>query len=111
MDLQLEIISLSYLPQRLVGRFRRTEPSLTSSIWERLRARLASEPGSVPIDDNSFEMPWPLALQVLRELGIRSLQTSLNFRFQPDETAQAHVKRFADEVRFAREARGKLTAQ
>ena len=111
MDVQPEIISLSYLPQRLVGRFQRTTISPGSSIWERLRARLASEPTSVPLDTTSFEMPWPLALQILRELGTRSLQTSLNFRFDPDESAQPQVKRFAEEVRFAREARGTLAAQ
>lgn len=111
MNAQPEIISLSYNRQRLVGKFRRARMNVESSIWERLRARLASEQGSVPLDEDTFEVPWPLALQILRELGTKTLQGSLNFRFQPDESAQAEVKKFADEVRFAREARGKLTAQ
>lgn len=109
MDAQPEIISLSYLPQRLVGRFRRANINPDSSIWERLRARLASESANVPLDDEAFEVPWPLALQILREMGSRSLQNSLNFRFQPDASAQEQVKRFAEEVRATREARGKLT--
>lgn len=103
-----EIITLSYNPQRLVGRFERGDES-TSSIWERLSARLASEPTAFPVQDRAFEMPWPVALQILREFGTRTLQAALNFRFQPDAAAQPQVQRFAQEVRIAREARGKLT--
>lgn len=111
MDASPEVISLSYLPHRLTGRFERTSSEGNSSAWERLRARLAAEPASVPAGSNAFEMPWPLALQILRELGTRSLQTSLNFRFRPDESAQEAVRRFAEEVRAAREARGKLSVK
>ncbi len=110
MDNQPEVISLSYLPQRVAGRFERTAVSAESSIWERLRARLASEPASIPLGDAAFEVPWPLALQIIREMGTRSLQKSLNFRFKPDASAEQQVQRFAEEVRFARQARGTLTA-
>lgn len=105
-----EIITISYVPARVVGRFERADGSTDSSIWTRLRARLAAEPASKSIGATAFEMPWPLVLQVLRELGSKSLQTSLNFRFQPDESAAEQVKRFAHEVQQARQARGSLTA-
>jgi SNF2 family DNA or RNA helicase len=105
-----EIITLSYHPQRLVGRFERGADESISSIWERLSARLASEPTAFPLEDRAFEMPWPLALQILREFGTRTLQAALNFRFQPDTAAQPQVQKFAEEVRVAREARGKLKA-
>ena len=62
----------------------------------------------VPIDESTLEVPWPLALQILREFGTRSLQSALNFRFEPDESARLPVQRFAEEVRTTREARGKL---
>jgi len=110
LDSAPDIITLSYIPNRVAGRFSRATVGSTSSIWERLRARLAPEPTAVTIGDTTFEVPWPLALQVLREMGTRPLQTSLNFRFQPDESAQCQVSRFAEEVRVARQAKGKLTA-
>lgn len=110
MDAQPEIISLTYNPHRLVGRFGRSATTSASAIWERLSARLASEPSSVSVDDAAFEMPWPLALQILREFGTRTLQNALNFRFRPDGLAQPQVQRFAEEVRFARESRGQLIA-
>jgi len=105
-----QIITLSYNPQRLVGRFERGKDESRSSIWERLSARLASEPTVSPVEDRAFEMPWPLALQILREFGTRTLQATLNFRFQPDAAAQPQIQKFAQEVRVTREARGKLTA-
>ncbi len=111
MDAAPTVISLSYSAPRLTGRFHRMDDAASSSIWEHLQARLASEPLSVPIDEATLEIPWPLALQVLREFGTRSLQSSLNFRFEPDESARAQVQRFAEEVRTTREARGKLVAR
>lgn len=104
------IISVSYIPQRLAGRLERVGND-ASPIWERLTSRLASEPASVPIGENAFEMPWPLILQILRELGSKTVQVSLNFRFKPDASAQEQVRKFAEEVRFTREAKGKLVAQ
>jgi SNF2 family DNA or RNA helicase len=106
----LAIISVSYIPQRLAGRFERASNG-ASPIWERLTSRLASEPTSAPVGENAYEMPWPLTLQVLRELGSKTNQTALNFRFKPDASAHEQVKRFAEEVRFTRTAKGKLTAQ
>lgn len=111
MDAAPTIITLSYNAARLTGRFHRTGDTGTSSIWERLEARLAAEAQSVRIEDAAFEMPWPLALQVLREFGTRSLQSTLNFRFEPDASARAQVQRFTEEVRTTREARGKLVAR
>lgn len=111
MDAAPTIITLSYNAPRLTGRFHREGDAGSSSIWERLQARLAAEAQSVPVDDATFETPWPLALQVLREFGTRSLQSTLNFRFEPDASARAQVQRFAEEVRTAREARGKLVAR
>ena len=52
----------------------------------------------------------PLALQILRELGSKSVQAALNFRFKPDSSAQEQVRRFAEEVRSARAAKGTLTS-
>jgi SNF2 family DNA or RNA helicase len=103
------IIVVSYIPQRLAGRFERSSVGV-SPIWERLTSRLTSEPTSVPAGENAFEMPWPLALQILRELGTKTIQGSLNFRFKPDDSAREQVKKFAEEVRFTRDAKGKLTA-
>ncbi len=110
MDVPPSIITVRYIPQRLAGRIERDTIKQASSIWERLVARLAAEPKSCPIGDRAFEMPWPLTLQILRELGTKSLQASLNFRFKPDESARAQVKKFIEDARFTREAKGKLAA-
>lgn len=111
MDAAPTIVTLSYNASRLTGRFHRVGDDTGSSIWAHLQARLAAEQQSVPIDNSTFETPWPLALQVLREFGTRSLQSTLNFRFEPDESARSQVQRFAEEVRTAREARGKLAVR
>lgn len=110
MDAAPTVISLSYSAPQLTGRFHLKQEAANSSIWEHLQARLASEPLSVPIDQATVEIPWPLALQILREFGTRSLQSSLHFRFEPDESARAQVQRFAEEVQTTRDARGKLIA-
>jgi SNF2 family DNA or RNA helicase len=107
---QPDIVSVSYIPQRVAGRFARTSAGLSSPIWERLRSRLASEPASIPLGNDGYEIPWPLALQILRELGSKSVQATLNFRFKPDASAQEQVRRFAEEVRSARAAKGTLTS-
>ena len=111
MDTSPTNIVVSYIPARVVGRFHKKGDQSTSSIWENLEARLASEIGSVSLDNDTIEVPWPLALQVLREFGTRALQSTLNFRFLPDDSAKAQVARFAEEVRSAKAARGTLVAQ
>lgn len=111
MDEQPDIITVSYIGQRITGRLEKVSDNLNSPIWERLQARFASEPAVIPIGNSAFEMPWPLVLQLLRELGNKTVQSTLNFRFKPDNSAQQQVLRFAEEVKIAREARGKLTFQ
>ena len=111
MDTAPTNIVISYVPARVVGRFHKQGDQSTSSIWEHLEARFAAEVASVSLDDGTIEVPWPLALQVLREFGTRTLQSTLNFRFAPDHSAQAQVARFAQEVRTAKAARGTLVAR
>ena len=54
-------------------------------------------------------MPWPAALDVIREFGTKAVQRSLNFRFAVDASANKPVSAFAAEVRTAKAARDTLT--
>ena len=106
----IEVISVSYIAGRVSGRFQRTTLGQHSSIWERLRAKIASDPSAITTGEDAFELPWSGALDLLREFGTRALQSALNFRFQPSESAVPMIQRFAEEVRNAKSARQKLTA-
>jgi SNF2 family DNA or RNA helicase len=104
------VVSISYLPDRVVGRFQLSGDSAASSIWERLRAELVSDSSVKFLGETSIELSWSTVLDVVREYGSRAQQTALNFRFAPDESAKEKIGRFATDLRAARSARETLTA-
>src|ERR1022692_2742025 len=104
------IVTISYNPARLSGRFTLTKDADTSSIWQHLKVRAYTDPASI-VEPLVIEMPWPTALDVIREFGTKSVQRSLAFRFAVDSSANALVNDFAAEVRAAKSARDTLTVK
>jgi SNF2 family DNA or RNA helicase len=104
------IVTISYNPARLSGRFTLSKDAATSSIWQQLRVRAYTDPASI-VDPLAIEMPWPATLDVIREFGSKSVQRSLCFRFAVDSSANALVTAFAAEVRAAKSARDTLTVK
>jgi|GEM_PF-293873 len=101
-------ISISYNPIRITGKFYRSDTH-SNSAWDRLSARAIGERIEASITADSIEMPWPNALGILRDFGSKAQQHALNFRFVPEGEAATRIKQFAEEVRKARSAKGKLT--
>lgn len=104
------IITISYDPVRVTGRLVRSDSIQSSSIWERLRARIIAQEIAISITDQCIEVSWSDVLGILREFGGKSIQQSLNFRFRPEGEAVEKINSFAQEVRQARLSRDKLTA-
>jgi SNF2 family DNA or RNA helicase len=101
------IVTISYNPARLSGRFTLTKDAALSSIWQHLKVRAYADPASI-VEPAAIEMPWPSALDIIREFGSKSSQRSLVFRFAVDSSANALVSTFAAEVRAAKSARDTL---
>jgi SNF2 family DNA or RNA helicase len=106
---QVDLVKVAYDPVRLVGKFERSG-ELGSTIWERLSAS-ALTVSDATVSDSSIELPWPAALNLLRNYGSRSQQQALRFRFAPDEQAASRIRAFAEEVRRARAARDGLVEE
>ena len=102
------IVTISYNAARLSGRFSLTTESNLSTVWEHLKLHAFSEPGAI-VEPRAIEMPWPSALDVIREFGTKSTQQSLGFRFAVDPSAAERVASFSSEVRTAKAARNTLT--
>lgn len=101
-------LRIDYDPHRNLGRV--TRVSGDSAIWERLRALFGTDT-QVTLRDQSFEMPWPKVLDLVREFGSRATQQSLDFRFRPSETAAPKLAAFVREYKGARGSRDQLTLQ
>lgn len=97
-------VAIDYDPNRVRGIIAKHGDENGSSIWERLKARFASN-GDVILVNDSMDMPWPEVLGVIREFGSATTQKALGFRFTPSERARAKVATFIAETKKAREAR------
>ncbi len=106
-DVTTAIVTISYNPARISGRFTLTKQTPTSAIWEHLKVRAYADPAAV-VEQNAIEMPWPSALDVIREYGTKASQRSIHFRFALDPNANALVSTFAAEVRAAKSAKDSL---
>ncbi|HYI41165.1 MAG TPA: DEAD/DEAH box helicase [Allosphingosinicella sp.] len=103
-------IGIDYDPIRVRGAIVKTTGADDSSIWERLKARFASNT-DIRLVDNSMDMPWPEVLGVVREFGSANTQKALNFRFRPTARAAPKIAAFIAETRQARAAKDKLVLQ
>lgn len=91
------------------GRFAVAEENSSAPIWSRIRALIVSKGVSATITDLTIDLPWPDALNIVREFGSKATQRTLHFRFKPDASALARVQSFTEEVRAARAGQGGLT--
>lgn len=103
------IIKINYDPVRISGRFIRDETSENSSIWERLKSRLIEKDIEARTYEDTIEISWPDALDIIREFGAKSTQKALNFRFHPENEANDKIQSFLQEYKEAKSARDKLT--
>ncbi len=102
-------ITVTYDAVRLSGRLERSD-EVSSSIWDRLKARAIASASAPQISESVIILPWPHVLGIIREFGTRQSQQALNFRFSPQGEASDKIRRFVDEVRRARAARNSLNA-
>jgi len=103
----IDTIGIEYDSVRISGRFRRLEGD-QSTIWDRLIGSAIGASADVMVSDNSLEVPWPMALSLVRDFGSRSQQEALRFRFRPMGEAEARIRDFANDVRRANAARNSL---
>lgn len=104
------VLRIEYDPVRVIGRIDRGDDGSSSPIWERLRAHFGNQP-DVRLTDQTIDMPWPRLLEVIREFGTKSIQSSLNFRFRPEGEAADRIAAFVQEVKEARQKRNHLTLE
>ncbi len=91
------------------GAFVVAENCLSEPIWARLKLAIRSKKLDHTISDGRIHLSWPDTVSVVRELGSRSNQQALNFRFRPLGEAERKLKEFAYQVKQARSQRETLT--
>lgn len=82
--------------------------ALESAIWARLKLTIRGSRLQHKIKGTEIALSWPDVLGVVRELGSKATQSSLNFRFQPEGIAIAKLRSFSEEFRKARTQRLRL---
>jgi SNF2 family DNA or RNA helicase len=101
------LVVVNYDPVQLTGRLLLVGTP-NSSIWERLRARALEDPDGREISTNELVLSWPYVLSTLREYGTKQQQQTLGFRFRLEGEANGLARKFAEELKLARQARSKL---
>ena len=81
-----------------------------SAIWSRIKLSLRSKSISYTDNGSRIELSWPDVLGVVRELGSKTNQISLGFRFKPNENAAIALKKFAEQFVSTRKQRKELSA-
>lgn len=82
--------------------------ALETAIWARLKLAIRTKKLDHTITDGDIGLSWPDTLGVVRELGSKANQKSLNFRFQPDGEAKDKLSAFAAQIRKTREQRNQV---
>lgn len=72
--------------------------SLDSPIWTRLKLAIRTKNIEHTINEGRIRMPWPSILSIVRELGSKASQQSLDFRFCPKGDALQRIKGFASQL-------------
>ena len=83
-EAETSTILVGHDPVRLTGRLSLTVKS-DSSIWERFRSRVFSDPAGRELSNNQLELPWPSTLSILREFGTKQQQQTFGFHFKFEE--------------------------
>lgn len=101
------IVEIGYNGNNLSGRLTRGINNESSSIWERLQSRFINTLDTI-VTETYIETPWPNVLDMVRELGTRQFQQSLNFKFLPSESAVEKLKEFSKQISETRASRSTL---
>ena len=103
-------IAIDYDPTRVRGIISKQGNEDSSPIWERLKARFASNSDVLNFGD-TMDMPWPEVLGVIREFGSASVQNALNFRLIPSARSREKVAAFVVETKKARRSKDTLVLE
>lgn len=103
-------LSITYNKGSVTGTFS-ADPSITSSIVERLKNRSIELNMDAAVEPFSIKVSWSDALTLIREFGTKALQNSLGFKFTPQGEAVDRIKLFSDGFRSAQASRGTLHKQ
>lgn len=94
----------------LSGSFKISPENILSPVWTRLQLSIRSK----KLDILTFEsgghicLSWPDVLTIVKELGSKELQKSLNFRFRPQGHAAEKLKEFVEQLKKMRNQRASL---
>lgn len=94
-----------YLRENYVGEFSLDRKDVDTSIWAKLKLATRSKNIECTVLGSSIRMSWSDALNLIRELGNKTLQNEINFRFKPIGEAQQKIADFASQIREVRSAR------
>ena len=97
-------IGLSY-QKGATGLFVNRSRASSFPAWIQIKLYILSKNIEPRISDTELYVPWPDALDVVREFGSQSVQTALNFRFVPDKKAKEKIQEFIAQLKNARASR------
>ena len=83
--------------------------ALETAIWARLKLSIRTKKLTPTISGGEIVLAWPDVLGVVRELGSKSSQTELNFRFRPVGLAIEKLRSFANQIQQTRAQRTHLS--
>ena len=85
-----------------------TVSDLETPVWARLKLAIRTKKIDHTISGGEIRLAWTDTLSVVRELGSKSSQKSLNFRFIPEGQALVKLRSFANQIKKTRFQRNKL---
>ena len=85
------------------GTFSVPREDCEKSIWTRIKLAIRSKNIDHNISECEINLSWPDTLGIVRELGSKSNQINLNFRFQPEGKAVDKISSFATEIQKIRQ--------
>ena len=83
--------------------------ALDTAIWARLKLAVRTKKLAHTQIGSEIHLSWPDTLGVIRELGSKTNQESLQFRFRPEGSAADKIKVFTSQIRKTREQRLQIT--
>lgn len=82
--------------------------ALETAVWTRLKLAARTKKLDHTISNGEIRLSWPDTLSIVRELGSKGNQKSLNFRFQPKGKASEKLTAFAVQIKKTREQRNQI---
>ena len=101
------VVTVRYNPDHS-GTFIVPVDTLETPIWTRLKLAIRTKRIEHTVANGAINLSWPDALGVVRELGSKSSQISLNFRFRPEGEAEGKLRTFAEQIRKTRAQRSQV---